>query len=523
MRRCAALLLALACGTAGAAPQVLRIGNGIEPESLDPHRAEGVSAGNIVRDLFEGLTAVAPRGGVIPGAAESWDVSADGRVWTFHLRPTARWSNGDAVTAEDFVAGLRRSADPATGSSTSQILAPIANAAEVIAGRVPARQLGVAALDERTLRIALRQPAPWFAGVLAHPSTFPVHRPSLAKFGAQFARPGQLVSNGAYRLAEWAVQSHVTLERNASYWNDAATRIDRVVYLPTEDVGSELKRYRAGELDVTASIPLAQAPWVRANFGPQLHVATYLGTYFYGFNVTRPPFAGNAALRQALAMAIDRDVIAQKVMNGVAAPAWTFVPPGTAQYGAPLPAWAAWPREQRLAEARRLYALAGYSAVRPLDTEIRYNTNEDHKRIAVVVAAMWKQFLGVHVALVNEEFKAFLHDRKLRRATQVYRASWTGDYDDASTFLDLLRSDHGKNDSGWSDADYDRLTGEAAAEPDAAGRRELLAQAEARLLDQAPITPIYFYVSKHLVAPRVRGWQDNVLDYHYAKDLQLAP
>lgn len=503
------------------AESVLRIGNGQEPETLDPHRGEGVSTLNILRDLYEGLTTIAPDGRVFPGAARGWWLAHDARTYTFELREDGRWSDGSPVTAADFVAGLRRSVDPATGSSFTGILAPIANAGAIAEGRLPVESLGVQALDERRLRIVLETPTPHFLGLLAHPSTFPIHRPSLRRWGDAFARGGRLVSNGAYRLQDWTVQAQVALVRNEHYRDAARVAIDRVVYYPTEDLQSELKRYRAGELDVTFQIPLVQAPWIRAQFGEQLRLATYLGVYYYGFNLTRPPFKDNRALRQALAMVVDRELIVRKLMNGLAQPATGWIPPGTAGHRAQAPEWASWPWERRLAEARRLYALAGYSAEKPLDVEIRYNTHEDHRRIAVVIAAMWKQHLGVRTRLFNEEGKVFTNNRRARKLTEVFRASWIGDYDDVSTFTDILQSRHGQNDTGWADAEYDVLLEQAARTVDPAQRQALLARAEARILAEWPVIPIYWYVSKHLVSPRVEGWQDNVLDYHYSKDLRL--
>jgi oligopeptide transport system substrate-binding protein len=525
LRRYAGVLVGLVLSVLSAAAHaesVLRVGNGQEPETLDPHRSKSVSAASILRDLYEGLTSVAPDGRVIAGAAQSWEISADGLSYTFFLRPQARWSNGDPVTAQDFVAGLRRSVDPATGSSYAGMLSPIRNAPAVIDGRLPPQALGVAAIDPLTLRIELSGPTPYLLGMLTHSSTFPIHGPSLQRWGKQFARAGRLVSNGAYRLQEWVVQSHVSLVRNAQYWNDAQTRIERVRYYPTEDLNSELKRYRAGELDVTFQIPLVQAPWIQRELGSELRVATYLGVYYYGFNVTKPPFKDNAKLRQALALAIDRELITRKVMNGMAQPAYAWVPPGTAEHRSQRPDWADWPRERQLAEARRLYAEAGYSAERPLKTEIRYNTHEDHKRIAVVIAAMWKQHLGVQATLVNEEAKVFFNNRELRKVTEAFRGGWIGDFDDASTFMELLQSQRVHNNSGWVDAEYDALLAQAAAETDIGARRQLLEAAERRLLEEMPVMPIYYYVSKHLVKPQVRGWQDNLLDYHYSKDLSVV-
>lgn len=505
------------------AESVLRIGNGQEPETLDPHRGEGVSTLNILRDLYEGLTTVAPDGRIIPGAARGWSLAHDGRTYTFELREDGRWSDGSPVTAADFVAGLRRSVDPATGSSFIGILAPIVNADAVAAGRMPPDALGVRALDARTLQIQLTVPTPYFLGVLSHPSSFPIHQPSLRQWGEAFARSGRLISNGAYRLQTWAVQSQVSLVRNPHYRDQARVAIDRVVYFPTEDLQSELKRYRAGELDITFQIPLVQAPWIQQQYGDQLRIATYLGVYYYGFNLTRPPFKDNRDLREALALVIDRDLIVRKLMNGLAQPATGWVPPGTAGHRAAVPRGQGWTPAQRIAEARRLYARAGYSVERPLEIEIRYNTHEDHRRIAVVIAAMWKQHLGVRVRLHNEEGKVFINNRRQRKLTQVFRASWIGDYDDVSTFTDLLQSQHGQNDTGWADAEYDALLARAAQTRDPLQRQTLLAEAEARLLQEWPVIPIYWYVSKHLVSPRVEGWRDNILDYHYSKDLRLRP
>lgn len=512
--------LLLAC-TSAIAQAPLRIGNGPEPESLDPQRMSSVSALNIARDLYEGLTRIAADGTVRPAAACGWQVADDGRRYTFDLRADLRWSNGEPLTATDFVHALQRAVDPKTGSPFAQLLSPIANADAITRGDAPASMLAAWALSPTRLQILLKQPTPYFLSLLAHPVSFPVYGPALAEYGRGFARPGRLISNGAYRLDGWRVQAQIDLRRNAYYWNDAHTRIDHVQYLPTDDIASELKRYRANEIDVTSEIPLVQAPALRERFGSQLHIAPYLGSYYYGFNVQRPPFAGNRNLRLALSLAVDRELIVDKVMNGLAQPAYGWVPPGVAGEHVQLPAWARWTQAQRVAEARRLYAAAGYSPAQPLRIELRYNTHDDHKRIATVIAAMWKQWLGVETTLINEENKVFLAQRRMRRVTQVFRASWIGDYDDPSSFLDVLASGNGRNDMGWQDARYDDLLAQASREPNASRRAELFAQAEQRALDEMPFIPIYWYVSKHLVKSRVQGWYDNLLDYHYSKDLHV--
>lgn len=520
MLACAAFVLLLSsAGQGSAPPDLLRIGNGPEPETLDPHRVEGVSAGNIVRDLYEGLTAIGADGRAVPAAARAWQVSEDGRVYTFELHDALRWSNGEALTAEDFVAGLRRSLQPATGSNLASMLRVIRGAAAVSEGRAAAETLAVNAPDDRHLVIELEQPTPAFPGMLAQPPAFPVHGGSAApRINAATIPP---VSNGAYRLQRWALQSHVELERNPHYRDAAKVAIGTLRYVTTEDIHSEYKRYRAGDLDITYEIPLPQLTQIRSQYGTQLKVAPYLGLYFYGLNVTRPPLVDQPALRQALSMAIDRELIVRKVLNDLGLPAHGWVPPGTANAIAQQPDWASWAPERRIEAARALYREAGYSMERPLRIQIRYNTHESHRRVATVVAAMWKQTLGVQTELLNEEFKVFLHNRRQREKTQVYRAAWMADYNDPMSFLEILRGGHRKNDSGWHDARYDAALDLAAQTPDPAQRSQLLAGAEQRLFAETPVIPIYFYVSKHLVHPRVRGWTDNLLDYHYSKDLSL--
>jgi oligopeptide transport system substrate-binding protein len=513
-----AVLFVLATSLSAGA-QTLRVGNGPEVETLDPQRARSVSAFNILRDLYEGLVRVGADGKLIPAAASAWQISDDGLRYRFDLRAAARWSNGDAVTADDFVAGMRRALLPATGSNFAQMLAPIHGASAISRGERPPETLGVRALSPLELEIELDAPAPQLLGVLTHPATFPLHRPSLRQHGDGFARAGLLVSNGAYALDSWVMQSHVSLRRNPHYWNAQHVSIDAVSYHPTEDINSEYKRYRAGELDITYEVPPVQIAQIRRERAAELHLAPYLGVYYYGLNLTRAPLAGNQKLRQALSMAIDRELIVDKVLNGLGLPAYGWVPPGIAGYPPQRPVWARLTREQRRAEARRLYAQAGYGPQRPLDLEIRFNTHDSHQRVATVIAAMWKQTLGVTTRLVNEEFKVFINHRKQRRLTQVFRAVWIADYNDPSSFTDILHSSHGQNDTGWHNPAYDARIDAARAQP--VMRTPLLQAAERLIFDDVPVIPIYFYVSKHLVHPRVRGWRDNVLDYHYTQDLQL--
>ncbi len=499
---------------------VLHRGNGVEPDSMDPHKGEGTSGASILRDLFEGLVATAADGSLVPGAAGSWDISADGKTYTFHLRPDGRWSNGDPVTAEDFVYGLRRSADPATLSSYSQVLAPILNAEAVIAGELPPEALGAEALDDHTLVVRLKGPTPYFLELLTHSTTFAVHRPSVEKFGQRFARPGTLVSNGAYVLDEWVVQSHIRLVKNLHYHDAANVRIETVYFYPIENPSVELKRYRAGELDWTESLPHQQLDWVRENLSEELHIAPYFGSYYFGFNVTRPPFRDQAGLRRALTMVIDRDILTEKVTGAGELPAYVYVPP-IPGYRSPQPEWSEWSMEERVARARELYEEAGYGPENPLKFEIRYNTNENHRRISLALAAMWKQSLGVQTTLLNEEFKVFLETRKSKAITEVFRAAWIGDYQDPFSFLEIMHSTHGQNDVGYSNPRYDELVEASMLEPDPIRRMQQLAKAEGILLEDQPVVPLFFYVSRRVVKPWVKGWDDSLLDYHPTRHMYI--
>jgi len=501
--------------------QVLRRDNREEPQTLDPHLAEGVPASHILRDLFEGLTAESPDGRVIPGAAVRWNISRDGKTYTFYLRRDARWSNGDPVTAQDFVYGLQRSANPATASNYAQVLLPIANAAEVLAGKLPLNQLGVTALEEFTLQISLNGPTPYFLGLLNHSSTYPVHRPSVLAHGPAFSRPGNLVSNGAYVLKDWAVRSRIVLAKNENYWDAENVIIEQVLYFPFEDQSSAVKRFRAGELHWTYEVPNNQFDWLKKHYAEELVISPWLGSYYFGYNLWREPFIENPGLRLALALALDRDLLTAKVTQFGEQPSYTLVPPGIRDYVSPLPEWANWTQAERQQEARRLYASAGYTDEYPLRFEIRYNTGENNKKMALAVASLWKQVLGVQASLVNEEWKVFLQNREQKVLTQVFRAGWISDYADAYSFLELFRTVHGRNDYGYSNPLYDSLLEQIASERIPSRRRRLMFEAERVLLADLPFIPVYTYVTKRLVDPRLKGWQSNVMDHHYSKNMFL--
>jgi oligopeptide transport system substrate-binding protein len=507
-------------GGAAASAAILVRGGGPDPDSLDPQKARGFEAQSIVRDLCEGLTTLAKDAGVAPGSARAWEVSADGRTYSFHLRDGLHWSNGDVLVAADFVAGLQRLVDPATASAYAQYTDVIANSGAIIAGTKPVAALGVAAPDDTTVVITLRAPAPYLPALLSHPSTCPVHRPTLAANPGGVARPGVMVSNGAFVLTEWVQGSSVLLTRNHHYWNDAATQLDGVRYLLIPDENAELARYRGGELQVTFVVPRGQFDWVKENLGGQLHVHPQLSTYYYGFNLRRPLFRDRPQLRRALSLVIDREKLAQLVLRVGELPAYGWVPPGVDNYTSQSFDYAGQPMPERIREAQLLYAQAGYSKDRPLSFELRYNTGEVHTKLAVAIASMWKEALGADVHLAQAEFKSLLQDID-RGDVEMFRSSWVGDYNDAYTFAQYLKSDFGVNLPHYRSKAYDALLAQAADEADAGKRRALLEQAEGVMLKDHPLLPVYFYVNKHLVKPEVEGWYDNVMNVVYSKDLGL--
>ena len=502
---------------------VLHRGLGSDPESLDPHKARSIQAGDVLRDIGEGLLAYSPGGELIPGVAESWTVSDDGLTYTFKLRETARWSNGDALTADHFAYSMRRLVDPDTAAFYAQMLADIVNTSAIVAGEKNPDELGVEAIDARTLVIRLERPVPFLLSLLTHPSAFPVHPPSIEQHGDGFARPGNLVTNGAFVLEDWSPGSLVSLVRNEWYWDDASTAIDAVRHHVLTQEMTELNRYRAGELHVTGSVPPDSFAQVREELGDELHVSPYLGVYYYGFNLSKPPFKDNPQIRAALSMAVDRAVLVESVTGRGEAPAYSWVPPGVANYEPPLMSYASLTQDERNALARRLLREAGYGPDNPLQIELRYNTSDTQQRIALAVQSMWREVLGVETTLINEEFQVLLANMREREVTQVFRSSWIGDYNDAHTFLSVMEGGSPSNMPGYANEEYDSLMQRAAAQVEPKSRRLFLEEAERVLLADHPVIPLYFYVSKHLVSPEVIGWEDNVLDYHYSRHLSLAP
>ena len=518
----ASACLLAACGSDESAQVgTLNRGLGPEPESLDVHLARSVQSGEVLRDLGEGLVTYSANGELIPGAAERWEISEDGLEYRFFLRPEAHWSNGAPVLAEHFEYAWRRLVNPETGASYAQYIGEVVNALDIVAGKAAPDTLGVEAVGDHEFVVTLRTPVPYFISLVTHPSTFPVYPPSVEEHGLDHSKAGLLVSNGAYKLDRWDIGSVVALSRNDHYWNNASTSIDRVNHFATPDEGAEVNRYLAGELDTTIQIPSSRFAELKKERPDEVRVAPYLNTYYYGFNLTKPPFKDNPKLRQALSMAIDRESIVENIVARGEPAAYSWVPPGIANYDPIRLSFADLSADERHAMARRLYREAGYSEDNPLEVEIRYNTAEAHQRVALAVQGMWREVLGFEATLINEEFQVLLANMKAREVTQVFRSSWSADYNDAYAYLYIFHSEDPINLVGYADSEYDAMLERASSQTDMQLRRYYLEEAERALLSNHAIMPIYFYVSKHLVSRRVEGWQDNALDYHYSQHLSL--
>lgn len=525
MRLLAALLLCLLTLTGFArAETVLHRGNGAEPETLDPHQATGMPEAMIFYDLYEGLLSRGPDGKPQPAIAERWETSADGLQVTFHLRPDGRWSDGSPITAGDVVFSFRRLADPAT-SRNNNFLWPIKNARALTQGTLTdVAALGVEALDARTVRFTLAEPTPYFVSLLSYPMLVVLPEGPVTALGRDFFKPGNLISAGGYRLVEQVPQGHVKLSRNPYHRDAAKAAFDSVYFLPTENQETELKRFRAGELDSTYTLPPAQLTWVRKNMPDALRLSPQLGTYFLAFNLTREPWRSRPQLRQALSMVIDRAVLTERISQGGEQPSLSLVPPTVSEYQPALPIWADWPMERRIAEAQSLLAATGYPGGKGLSIEILFNTADNHRRIAVAIAGMVQQRLGISATLTNQEWKVFLDARRNHTFRDLARHGLIGAYDDPNAFLEFLRSEMGpENPAAYRNPAYDKLLAESALTADPVKRRALLHEAEALLAADMPVIPLFTYARARLVSPRLRGWIPNPFDCNPSRFLSLAP
>ena len=505
------------------AESVYRRGESGDSSSFDPAKTSTVVEGNVLADLFETLVVYDGKAQLQPGAAESWTISDDGLTYTFKLRPGS-WSNGDPVKASDFVYAFRRLVDPATGAPYANLYFAIKNGEAINKGDKKPEELGVAAPDDKTVVVTLERPTPYMLTVFAHQTASPVSQANVEKFGKDFAKPGNLVSNGAYKLDSFTPNDQTVLTRNDKFRDAAQVKVDKEIYVSLEDRAAALKRFQAGELDSYDDVPADQIPYIRQTLKDQFKVAPYLGTYYFSFDTRKPPF-DDVRVRNALSMVIDREFLAEKIWGGAMLPAYGFVPPGIDNYGAEQQAaFAKLSPIEREDKAKALLKEAGYGeGGKPLNIEIRYNTSDNHKNTSVAIAEAWKA-LGVQTTLVNTDIKAHYGLLQSGGEYQVARAGWVGDYSDPQNFLFLAQSDNPKlNYAHYANPAYDADMKKAAGERDLKKRAAIMADAEDMLLRDQPVMPLLYYTSKNLVSPKLKGWETNILDRHPARYLSLEP
>lgn len=489
--------------------------------TLDPQLNEETAGFNVIRDIFEGLLNQDEKGELVPGVAESWEASEGNKVWTFHLRDNAKWSNGDPVTAEDFVYGWRRAADPATASPYAWYveLTSIKNASDIVAGKADPETLGVEAVDEHTLKVTLDQPLPYFPKMTTYATLFPAPKKVIEEFGSDWTKPEHIVSNGAYKLDELVLNEYHTRVKNPEYWDADNVIIEKVTGLVINDSNQALTRYRAGELDHLEPLPSGQFPQLKEELPDEATSVPRLCSYYYAINFSD---SGNEALkdvnvRKALSYAVDRDVIVDQVLKGGQKPAYNFTHWATAGFEMPEIDYAGWTQAERDAKAKELIQEAGYGkGGKPLNLKLIYNTSEEHKQIATVLAQMWKQKLGIDITMENMEWQTYL-DVRANQNFDLARSAWCGDYNEASTFLDLLTTPHGSNDGKYSNARVDELMKQSKTAEDP---EPMYTEVEQIAADEMAIIPVYHYANAFLLSSDIEGWPyENVENNWYSKDL----
>ncbi len=502
---------------------VFRRGNQAEPSTLDPHQAGSAWENNIIGDLFLGLTTEDINGKPIPGAAESWTTSADGLLWTFKLRPGLVWSDGVPLKASDFVFGFRLLLDPKTAALYASIQYAIKNAQEINSGKLPPDQVGVRALDNHTIEIELAAPTPFLPGLLTHYTSFPIPEHAYKKYGKDWIKPGNMVSNGPYTLVDWKAHEEIKLVKNPLFYDAKNVAIDEVYYYPTDDQNAALSRFRAGELDAnigTRAFATSQYAFIKENLPGQSHVDPMLGSEYIALNTRRPPFS-DQRLRKAVSLCLDREVLIDKVLRDGQLPAYSFVPPGIDNYHSTARVdFAGQPIAQRQAEAKKLLAEAGYTADKPFSFEYMYMISIDSRRSVVAQSAMLKA-CGMIVRLVGNEPK--IHYDAMRQADFIAaQARWGADYNDPQTFLYLLDSRSGAyNYGGYNNALYDQLSDQAKTTLDLEQRASILGRAEQIALDETAVVPMSFFTSRSLVAPYVKGFVGNVVDVNRTRWMRI--
>ena len=509
------LAVTLAATLAGlaSAEMIYHRGNTAEPETLDPSKASTTYEAHILRDLFEGLVMPDATANIMPGAALSWQISDDETVYTFKLREDALWSNGDPVTADDFVFAFRRLQDPETAAEYASMLYVVKNAESINTGKMNPEEIGARALDARTLEITLNAPTPYFLELLTHPTAYPLHKASVERLGDDWTKPGKLVSNGPFILAERVLDDHIKIIRNARFHDAADVKLDAVIFYPTQDRSTAIKRFEAGELDSNDELPLEQIHNLKEKFGDQLHIAPYLGVYFFYINLAKEPWS-NPQLRRAISMTIDREFLADGVWGGAMFPAYGLVPPGIEGYKPYSPEYADAPQMDRDDEAARILQALGYGPDNPLKLELRYDTSENNRNTGIAIQEQLRP-LGIEVTLHNSDAKTHFGHLDGRGDFDFARGGWIGDYKDPETFLGIARKASGNNLGHYDSPEFERvMAAAAAAGANARQRMQLLSQAEKVLVDADGMLPLLFFSSHNIVSRRLKGWEENVMDIH---------
>lgn len=498
--------------------QELVRGNDAEAPTLNPLKAEGIPEMHILRDLFEGLVIQNQDGSVVPGVAERWETK-DNQTYTFYLRKDAKWSNGDPVTAPDFVYSLHTAVSPQFASPNAWYLklTGIKNAEAIIDGKKPVDSLGVKAIDAYTLQFQLDKPVPYFVAMTAHTVMMPINQKAVKKFGDNWTKPENMVSNGAYKLQNWVINERLEMVRNPNYWDNKDTVINKVTYIPFESQTAAMNRYLTGEVDITSDVPVAMVDKLKKDHPEAYKITPLLCTYYYALNTERKPF-NDARVRKAISYTIMRDVISNGITKGNV-PAYTFTHQDVANFKATPPEYSKWTQKQRDVEARKLLKAAGYDSSNPLKATLLYNTSENHKAIATAIASMLHKNLGMDVTLDNQEWKSYLAARQ-QHNFDIMRASWCGDYNEASTFLSLLTSENDKNFPSYASLKYDEALEKAQSAVDLQTRNQYYDQAEQILAQDMPIAPIYYFMQSRLVNPKLGGYpMHNAEGRIYSKDL----
>ncbi len=508
---------------AGAVPAntILNRDSGTDPATLDQHHTTTVNEGALLSDLYEGLVAFDGQGKVISGVAKSWEISPDGLIYTFHFRDNAKWSNGDPVTASDFVYSFRRIMNPKTAAGYASVLYPIKNAPQVNTGKLALEQLGVEAMDDHTLKITLNSPTPYFLSLLTHNTALPVNRKAIEKYGEKYTLPANLVSNGAYTLISFTPNDKIVMKKNPYYWDAATVKIDVVNWIPFEQPASCMRRFEAKEMDICGTVAAEQMDYINANLKPYLRIAPYFGTFYLSVKGEPDSKLRDPRVRQAISMVIDRKFLAEKIRRGMMLPNYSIVPSGTKNYVTDAPQLP-YADQDILDREDKANALLKEAGVEPnsLSVKLRYSTTVNNKNTMIAIADMLKN-IGIHAEQDEVEGVTYFNYLQERGMYDFAYQAWIGDFNDPYSFLSLFTTHSYFNYSDWSNKDYDALIAKSETMTDTKARAETLAEAERILLQEVPVIPLLAPSSQAFVSDKIEGYSANVMNVHATRWLSL--